>query len=55
MALKSKNDALRKDLKKINEKIDVERAEMDRLVPPTVIESMNKKISGIIASSERLT
>lgn len=28
---------------------------MDRLVPPAVIENMNKKISTIIASSERLT
>ena len=46
---------LRKDLKKINEKIDAERVEMERLVPPSVIENMNKKISGIIASSERLT
>jgi hypothetical protein len=55
VAIKEKNEVLRKDLKKINEKIDAEKAEMDRLVPPAVIENMNKKITTIIASSERLT
>ena len=28
---------------------------MERLVPPNVIDNMNKKISNIIANSEKLT
>ena len=53
LAIRSKNEVLKKEIKKINEKIEAERAEMDRLVPPAVIENMNKKISNIISSNER--
>jgi hypothetical protein len=28
---------------------------MEKLVPPSVIESMNKKITAVIASNEKLT
>ena len=37
LAIRSKNEVLKKEIKKINEKIEAERAEMDRLVPPAVI------------------
>ena len=53
LAIRSKNEVLKKEIKKINEKIEAERAEMDRRVPPAVIENMNKKISNIISSNER--
>ena len=53
LAIRSKNEVLKKEIKKINDKIEAERAEMDRLVPPAVIENMNKKISNVISSNER--
>ena len=53
LAIRSKNEVLKREIKKINEKIEAERAEMDRRVPPAVIENMNKKISNIISSNER--
>jgi len=54
VALKSKNEGLRKEIKKFNDKIEIEKAEMERLVPPGIIDSMNKKISTIITNNERL-
>lgn len=54
MAIQAKNDALRKEIRKISERYEAEKAEMEKLVPPSVIENMNKKISVVIASNDKL-
>ena len=33
---------------------EAEKSEMDKLVPPSVIENMNKKISAIISNNEKI-
>jgi cell division protein FtsB len=54
LALQAKNEALRKEIKKVSERYEAEKAEMEKLVPPSVIENMNKKISAVISNNEKV-
>jgi hypothetical protein len=55
LALLTRNEAVRKEIKETINRYETERAQLDKLVPPSVIESMNKKISTIISNNEKLT
>jgi vacuolar-type H+-ATPase subunit I/STV1 len=54
LAIQAKNESIRKEIRKTLDKYEHEKSEMEKLVPPSVIENMNKKISAIIATNDKL-
>lgn len=54
MAIQAKANALKKEIRDINARYNAEKAEMEKLVPPSVIENINKKISDAILTNEKI-